>query len=551
MPKVYEALADAFIAEGTTAVFGMMGDANMHWMTAMADRGAMLYEARHEGSGLAMADGWARGAARPGVASTTSGPGVTQLATSLVCARRAGTPLVVFCGEVALGDLGAVQYLDQARFADGVECGFVQVSSPARAQEAVQRAFFLARTESRPMMVSAPSDVQQVEFDGPESYVPSTDLIDTAPRRPDAQRVSTAADILARSERVVILVGRGARVADAASAVLDLQERTHALITTTLQAKNWLRDRTPYFAGISGLYGTSTAHELLQEADCVVAIGASLNRFTTEHGYLYPEARFIHIDRADQVVTGTGVPVDCYLRGDANESLEDLLRALPDSPTSSVGYHTTEVADRLRDADAVGEPFVHESDRLDPREVILALDELIPGEIPLVTGSGHQTDFGTMLFTRPREIVTNYGLFGAIGQAPMLTMGWSAGRGDRPTFVVEGDASFIMHLAEFDTAVRYGWPVLIVVMNDEALGAEYHKAGAHGLRPELAAVPSPDLGAAAVALGGRGALVRSIAELETAVRQYVADPSPTVIDVRITREVLSVPFRRLLRAEDV
>src|SRR5262245_2335066 len=76
MTKVYEAIADAFIAEGATAVFGMMGDANMHWMNAMAERGAKLYEARHEGSGLAMADGWARGSNSPGVATTTSGPGV-------------------------------------------------------------------------------------------------------------------------------------------------------------------------------------------------------------------------------------------------------------------------------------------------------------------------------------------------------------------------------------------------------------------------------------------------------------------------------------------
>lgn len=90
--KVYEALAEAFVKEGTSDVFGMMGDANMHWMAALADRGVRLYEVRHEGSGLGMADGWARGAGRPGVVTTTSGPGVSQLATSMLCASRAGTP---------------------------------------------------------------------------------------------------------------------------------------------------------------------------------------------------------------------------------------------------------------------------------------------------------------------------------------------------------------------------------------------------------------------------------------------------------------------------
>ncbi|WP_210602552.1 thiamine pyrophosphate-binding protein [Brevibacterium oceani] len=549
MTKVYEALADAFVAEGTTHIFGMMGDANMHWMTAMAERGTTLYEARHEGSGLAMADGWARSTGKPGIASTTSGPGVTQLATSLVCASRAGTPLVVFCGEVALGDLGAVQYLDQAKFADGVEAGFVHVNSAARAQEAVQRAFFIARTESRPVIVSAPNDVQLADWDGPETYVPSTELIDTAPTRPTPERIQQASQIIAESDRVVVLLGRGARNANAGEQILELQRRTKGLLATTLQTNNWLREETPYYAGISGLYGTAAAHELLPDADCVIAIGASLNHFTTEHGYLYPDARFVQIDIADQVVTGTGQPVDCYLRGHAEQALDGLLDILGES--TSEGYHTTEVRELLSDADTINEDFVSEEGLLDPREVILSLDEKIPADIPLVTGSGHQTDFGTMLFTRTREIVSNYGLFGAIGQAPMLTMGWSAGQGNRPTLVIEGDASFIMHLAEFDTACRYGWPVLVIVLDDEALGAEYHKSGAHGLKPELAAIPAPDLGAAAVALGGRGAMIRTIDELERAVDEYVADPAPTVLDVRITREVLSIPYRRLLRAEDV
>lgn len=550
MTKVYEALADAFIAEGTTHVFGMTGDANMHWMYAMAERGATLFEARHEGSGLAMADGWARGSGKPGVASTTSGPGVTQLATSLVCASRARTPLVIFSGEVPLGDLGATQYLDQARFADGVECGFVQVNSPTRAQEAVQRAFWLARTTSRPVMVSAPTNVQKAEFDGAPVYIPSTDLIDTALAQPAPERIDQAVQILSESEKVVVLVGKGARAADVGDLVLELQTKTNALIATTLQTKNWLRDQTEYFAGISGLYGTATAHELMQEADCLVAIGASLNQYSTEHGYLYPTARIIHLDHAEQVVTGTGQPVECYVRGDARPSLEAIVKALPDSPGHGAGYHTSDIAAALLEADTIKEDFLREDGRLDPREVILALDRLAPEGLPLVMGSGHQTDFGTMLFTRPREIVSNYGLFGAIGQAPMLTMGWSAARA-QPTFVVEGDASFIMHLAEFDTACRYQWPVLVVVMNDEALGAEFHKSAAHGLNPELTAIPSPDLGAAAVALGGSGAQIRTIAELEAAVLEFVANPGPTVLDVRITREVISIPYRRLWYAEEV
>ena len=81
--KVYQRLAQAFAAEGVTHLFGIMGDANMYWMTELDKLGVKALEVRHEGAGLGMADGWARVSHTPGVATTTCGPGVSQLATAV------------------------------------------------------------------------------------------------------------------------------------------------------------------------------------------------------------------------------------------------------------------------------------------------------------------------------------------------------------------------------------------------------------------------------------------------------------------------------------
>lgn len=549
--KVYEALAGAFAAEGTTDVFGMMGDANMHWMNALAERGVRLYEVRHEGSGLGMADGFARAAGRPGVVTTTSGPGVAQLATSMIVASRARTPLVAFCGETATGDQSAVQYLDQRRFAAAIECEFVHLTRPELAEEVVQRAFYRARTESRPVMISAPIDVQLREFEDAGPYVPSTDLI-RAPRLvPDQEQLAEAVEIIAAAKRVVIVAGRGARRAGAGEQILALQGRTGAMLATTLQAKNWLCDRSEYHVGIAGLFGSKVALELLQEADCVVAVGASLNHYTIESGYLFPDARYVQIDTAPHLVMGNGRLADCYLQADAVTALTELTAVLERRGIELEGFHTPEVRRRLAAPPIDPAEFAGGPGLLDPREAITVLDAELPGEIGLVLGSGHQVDFGTMLFQRSREVTSNYGMFGAIGQAPLLTIGAVVAGGGSPMFVVEGDASFLMHLPEFETAVRYGLPVLVVVMNDEGLGAEYHKAKAKGLDPELAVIPTPELGAVARALGGAGATVSTTGELRAALIEYVGDPRPTVIDVRITRDVLSVPYRRIQYGEDV
>lgn len=498
-----------------------------------------------------MADGWARGAGQPGVVTTTSGPGVSQLATSMIVASRARTPLVAFCGETPLGDEGATQYLDQRRFAAAIECEFIHVTRPENAQDAVRKAFYLARTESKPVMISAPFDVQVAELDDyDDEYVPSTALIEKPRLLPDPAGIQAACDLIQDAKRVVIIAGRGARKADSGEEILALQEQTGALLATTLQAKNWLCDRTEFHVGLSGLFGDKPSMELLQEADCVIAVGASLNHYTIESGYLYPEAKYVQIDTSPHVVMGNGKVADCYLQADAVTALTELARELRGRSVKLEGYHTDAVKQHL--TARIQQPeYVSEPGRLDPREAIWILDHELPGEMGLVLGSGHQTDFGTMLFQRSRDVLSNYGMFGAIGQAPLIALGQLIAQGNKPGFVVEGDASFIMHLAEFETAVRYDVPLLVVVMNDQGLGAEYHKAKAKGLDPDLATISTPELGAVAESLGGGGATVRTAQELSDALAEYVREPRPTVIDVRITREVLSTPYRRIQYGEDV
>jgi thiamine pyrophosphate-dependent acetolactate synthase large subunit-like protein len=278
--KVYEGLASAFAAEGATAVFGMMGDGNMYWWEALDDCGVRTFEVRHEGAGLGMADGWARATHTPGVATATCGPGVTQLATALVTASRASSPLVAFVGEAPSLDEEYVQHFDQSRFAGACESGFVRVLAPDAALDAVRRAFYLAKMESRPILLSAPMDIQQKSFqsdDEVDDYQPSATLLPSQPLEPGRAALEQAAELIVSSRKPIILVGRGAMWSGAGDAVLRLGQRIGALIATTLMAKNWL-NQDPYHVGISGFYGTRTGIELLQEADCVVAVGASMNR---------------------------------------------------------------------------------------------------------------------------------------------------------------------------------------------------------------------------------------------------------------------------------
>lgn len=547
--KVYEALADAFVAEGTSAVFGMMGDANIYWLDRLERLGVQVFEVRHEGAGLAMADGWARIAGTPGVCTTTGGPGMAQLATTMLVASRARTPLVAFCGDTAWGDDEEVQRLDQQRFAAAVEAGFVRITSADDAYHATQKAFYTARLESRPVILSLPVNLQHDQLDADDEYVPSSRLITAGPVAPNADQIAAAADIIAAAQRPVVIVGRGAMRAGAGDAVLALAKRSGAIVATSLMAKNWL-NTDEFHVGISGLYSTRTAMELFADADCVIGVGASMNKYTIEHGYLYPGATYVHIDAQPQVIMGNGRSADCYLHADARLGVDALVRELTERGVQRPGFRTPEVRARIKAALDDPAEWPPEPGRVDPRTAARVLDEEIPGDIGMVLGGGHQVTFGTMLANRARDLTLPNMHFGSIGQGLTTGMGAVVASGNRPAFLMEGDAGFLMHLAEFETAVRYGLPLLVVVFNDQALGAEYHRYIDKGIDLAACRIPTPDLGAVGRALGGRGALVRTVDELRAAAREFVAAPAPTLVDMRMARDVVSVPYRRLFYGQD-
>ena len=347
--KVYQRLAAAFAAEGASHVFGIMGEGNIYWINALAKLGVQTVEVRHEGAGLGMADGWARLTRNPGIATTTCGPGVTQLGTALVTASRAESPLVVFCGEFPNSDPEYNQRLDQARFAAACETGFVRVATADAADEAVRKAFYLARTESRPIMLSAPIDVQQKDFEDDDAYQPSSTILPVRSAGVNPAVLEAAADLIAGSRKPVIVVGRGALWSGAGDAVRKLAARSGALIITSLMAKNWLNE-DEFHIGISGSYATRTAIDLCSDADCVIAVGASMNRYTTGHGYHYPSAKFVQIDIKPHVLMYGLRTAECYLQADAKAGVEALDAMLAKRSFSQSGYRTPEVKARLATA---------------------------------------------------------------------------------------------------------------------------------------------------------------------------------------------------------
>ncbi|HEU0168511.1 MAG TPA: thiamine pyrophosphate-binding protein, partial [Chloroflexota bacterium] len=436
--KVYEALAEAFAAEGTNDIFGLMGDGNMYWMAALERHRQMtVFEARHEGASLAMADGWAR--AKPGevgVCAVTCGPGLAQLATSLIVAARANTPIVVFAGDSPTNDPEYVQKMEQQKFIEACEAGFVPLINAEEAHEAVRTAFYRAKLESRPIVFNAPMDIQMYDFPGDDPYQPSSTIAPAARVQPDPARLEAATKLIEGSRKPVIVAGRGAVLSGAREEIRALGSRIGALLATSLLAKGWFAGEE-FDGGISGLYGTRAATELFADADLVIGVGATLNNYTTEHGYVFPEAKYIHIDVKPHARMGHSRAADVYLQADAKAGVAALDALLASRGFSSTGYRTPETREALQ-GPIDRATWDIEPGRVDPREAAEVMDELLPVDIPLIVGGGHFVSFPVMHMTRPGRANITTIQWGCIGQGVGTAIGAAVAYGGKPTLLVDG-----------------------------------------------------------------------------------------------------------------
>ena len=403
--RAYEAMANAFIKEGTTTLFGLLGDGQMTWWSAIAKQpGLQIVDVRDEGSAVTMAEGWAMATGKVGVASATQGPGLARMTTALIVATRSRTPVVVYTSKTSLNNEHLVQYLNQDQLVAATGAGYIEVLRPSYAEDAVRDAFYRARRESRPIVLCVPLDVQRMECDADgDDYQPSSAMFSGQQAiRPDLERLREAAGIIAKSKKPVMVLGRGAMSPAAKEAATRLADRIGAVVATTLVAKGTLAD-SDYYAGVSGLFSSREVIELFSEADCVIAVGARLSTHTLHGGYMYPKAKFIHIDIAPHVMMGNDRGADCYIQGDATATSKELDEALERDKIGGQGFRTAEVRRILRGAGRDPTEYEIEPGTVDPREAMIALDEKLPPEMNLVSsGNAHACSFRVMHMKKRR-----------------------------------------------------------------------------------------------------------------------------------------------------
>lgn len=534
--KVYEAVANALKECGARHAFGLMGDGNLRFLSYWVhelDQG--YHGSRHEGPGIAMADAYARVSGEISVATTTQGPGLTNAMTALVAARKARTPMVFVVGDVASFQAGWPQDIDHQSVFDAAGVPLIDLRDPAIAFSETVRAVRLATELRTPVGLSIPTDTQEQDWDpwtdDSSTELPARDLT----LRGDLDR---AAEILAGAQRPVVLAGRGSVEAGCTDQLREIGDRLGALFATTLKGKGLFAD-SPFQLGMAGGLGTNLSATLIGQADVVLVVGAALNDFTTiRQTLLRPTAKVVRVD-VDPDLTTANVGEDCRLVGDASTAVSGLLERLEQRDVSSTGYRTEDVVEQLRSFRPQDEVVLtHEPGLIDPRELVMLLDELVPVDRNVVTDAGRFFGDPCSYMSVPdgRSFVDGIS-FGSIGLGLGLSMGASVARSERPTILFVGDGGLFMSLGELETAVRYALPLLVVVMNDNAYGSELQISRVWNIPEDLSVFREADFAAIAAGVGARSARVSSLDEVKVAVADLDLTQGPFVLDCTINPNI--------------
>jgi thiamine pyrophosphate-dependent acetolactate synthase large subunit-like protein len=528
-PTAAEVVGRTLAALGVRDAFGVLGSGNFVATQALHAAGAAFHHARHEGGAICMADGYARVSGRVGVCSVHQGPGFTNAMTGLTEAAKSRTPLLLLAGEASAAALRSNFRLDQAALATTVGAAAERVHSGTSAAEDVARAYRRAQVERRPVLLSMPLDVQ-------EQPAPAPSAVSAAsaphPPAPSAAVVAEVAGLIAASRRPLILAGRGAVLAGAGAALEALGDAIGAVLATSAMGHG-LFTGSPWTVGISGGFASPVAARLIAASDLVLGFGASLTRWTTRDGALIdPAAKVVQVD-LDPEALGAHRPVDAAVVADAAAAA----RALLDTGVQGSGVRDDALAAEIATGSWRDEPYedAGAEGRMDPRTLSIALDALLPDERTVAVDSGHFMGFPPMYLRVPDPagfVFTQ--AFQSIGLGLASGIGAAVARPDRLTVVCLGDGGALMALPELETLARLRLPMLVVVYNDAAYGAEVHHFRPHGHPVDLVQFPDTDFAALAVAAGAQGVTVRDPEDL-AAIEPWLEErDGPLVVDAKIT-----------------
>jgi acetolactate synthase I/II/III large subunit len=522
---VAEAVGHTLVGLGVQQVFGVVGSGNFHLSNAMVTAGARFVTARHEAGATTMADAYARTSGTVTAVTVHQGCGLTNAMTGLSEAAKSRTPMVVLAADVT--EPRSNFFVDQDALATAVGAVPMRVDDPADAVRVATQAFGTARDARRTVVLNLPLQVQAMAAPSGSGPVPTRVEV-------GIENLDALADALAAARRPVFVAGRGAR--GARRELLRLAERHGALLATSAVAKGLFHDE-PWSLDVSGGFSSPVTVELLRGADLLVGWGCTLNMWTMRQGTLVGADTVVAQVDLDADALGRHRHVDVAVVGDVADVASHLVGATPQRD----GYRSEDlrarIASEVRWRDV---PFDDRStlDRIDPRTLTIGLDDVLPADRVGGVDSGNFMGYPSMFLSVPDERGFCFTqAYQSVGLGLATAIGAGLAQPSRLAVAALGDGGALMGASELETVVRLGLPMVVVVYDDQAYGAEVHHFGPDGDDLSLVRFPPTDFAAIGRGHGFEAVTVERAADLGGVAAWVAGDRRrPLLVHARITGE---------------
>ncbi|BCN82891.1 thiamine pyrophosphate-requiring protein [Prescottella equi] len=550
--NVADYLLERLRAWNVEHVFAYAGDGINGILAAWgrADNHPRFVQARHEEMCAFEAVGYAKFSGRVGVCMATSGPGAIHLLNGLYDAKLDHVPVVAIVGQTNRSAMGGSyqQEVDLASLYKDVAADYVQtVNVPEQLPNVLDRAIRTALSQRAPTALIIPADVQELPYSPPThafKMVPSSLGFDLPQIAPHDDAVRRAADILNAGSKVAMLVGTGARGADAELA--EVADLLGAGAAKALLGKDVLSDELPWVTGSIGLLGTRPSYEMMTGCDTLLTVGSSFpySQFMPDYG----QARGVQID-IDARFVGMRYPYEVNLVADARAALRALIPHLERKQDRS--WREGIEADVARWWETMDMQARVTADPVNPLRLFSELSPILPDDAIVTADSGSAANwYARQLRFRGDIRGSLSGTLATMGPGVPYGIGAKFAHPGRPAIVFAGDGAMQMNgMAELITVKRYWqeWsdPRLIVaVLHNNDLNQVTWEMRAMGGAPkftESQSLPDVDYAAFAAGLGLQGITVDDPDALAGAWERALSADRPTVLDVHTDPDMPPIP----------
>lgn len=529
---------EALIEQGVDTVFGFPGGFVINIYDELYKNSDRIthYMTSHEQGAAHAADGYARATGKVGVAIATSGPGATNLVTGIANAFLDSTPTVFITGNVPLPLIGrdSFQEVDITGVTMPITKHNYIVKDVEALADTIREAFAIAKSgRPGPVLVDIPKDIQLAlcEFT-PQGVVPKLPYRTCCP-----EALTEAVQLIKNAQRPYIYCGGGVVLSDASEELIALSDRIDAPIGASMMGLSAVPADYPRFLGMTGMHGKYASTKAVAHADLIIAVGTRFSDRATGNKSEYAKnAKTLHID-IDPAEIGKNIPAYTSMIGNIKDVLSSLLAQLPEKTHPQ--WHE-EIEELKRHPQTKDDRYC-----IHPKDVYTAVHSHMPADGLVATDVGQHQMWAAQYypFSKPRTFLTSGGL-GTMGFGMGAAIGGCIGSGRKRTVLFTGDGSFHMNLNEMATAVTNELPLVVIIMNNHALGMvrQWQSLFFDKRYSQTTLDRKTDYVKLAEAFGASGYRVTDISQLEPVLTEAFAKNTPVVIDCVIDCDEMVFPM---------